>query len=94
MSVADIEATFVPVNLARKIEAMVLEKLRQHDVESLIDRAYREFITMRAGTGEFLGEQWAEPDAFKAQMRRFAYARYHDLIGQVLRETRTERTQT
>lgn len=90
LSAAEIEATAVPVKLARTIEAAVLAKLRQHDVESLIDRAYQEFIAMRAGTGGFRGEPWDEMDAFKAHMRRFAYARYHEMIGEVLRSTKGE----
>ncbi|MGB3742456.1 MAG: hypothetical protein WA968_10405 [Castellaniella sp.] len=84
--IKDCEATVATYNqFARDIEAAVLEKLRSHDIEGLIDRAYLEFDAMRSGTGEFRGQSWDECDAFKAHMRRFAYARYHELIGQVLR---------
>ena len=77
-----------PEDLALRVEAAVLDKLRRHDIEGVIDRAYNEFVAMRAGTGEFLGDAWDERDAFKAHMRRFAYASYHDLIGQVLHNQR------
>lgn len=83
--VAGLSAAVIGQRIVRTVEAAVLARLRQHDVEDLIDRAYREFTAMRDGAGEFQGEPWAEADAFKAHMRRFAYARYHELIGQVLR---------
>ncbi|CAM3794463.1 hypothetical protein [Castellaniella denitrificans] len=73
---------------ARDIEAAALEKLQRHDIEGLIDRAYIEFDAMRSGTGDFKGQVWDECDAFKAHMRRFAYARYHALIGQVLKSNK------
>ncbi|WP_322999975.1 hypothetical protein [Castellaniella sp.] len=73
---------------ARDVESAVLQKLQRHDIEGLIDRAYIEFDAMRSGTGEFQGQAWDECDAFKAHMRRFAYARYHELIGQVLKANR------
>lgn len=75
-------------DLARDVEKAVMEKLRSNDVEGLIERAYQEFADMRHGLGRFAGEPWPEREAFKAHMRRFAYARYHELIGDVLRDIR------
>lgn len=73
---------------ARDVERAVMEKLRCHDIEGLIERAYLEYTDMCHGLGAFAGEPWAEREAFKAHMRRFAYARYHELIGNVLQEMR------
>lgn len=91
--VAGLSAAVIGQRIVRTVEAAVLARLRQHDVEHLIDRAYQEFKDMRDGSGEFQGQDWAETDAFKAHMRRFAYARYHEMIGQVLRETRAKGAQ-
>ncbi|CAM5288347.1 hypothetical protein [Eoetvoesiella caeni] len=79
-------------DLARDVEQAVMAKLRNHDVEGLIEQAYQEFADMRHGLGKFAGEPWPEREAFKAHMRRFAYARYHELIGDVLREIRDKGT--
>lgn len=73
-------------DFARLVEAAVLEKLRRHDIEETIEQAWQQFIAMRDGTGEFAGEAWPERDAFKAHVRRFAYARYRELMAQVVRD--------
>ncbi|KXA71074.1 hypothetical protein [Bordetella hinzii] len=74
-------------DFVRQVEVAVLDKLRRHDIEETIEKAYLDFTAMRDGRAEFAGDPWPERDAFKAHMRRFAYARYHELIGQVLRAT-------
>lgn len=80
-------------HFARIVESAVLDKLRRHDIEDMIDRAYLNFTAMRDGRAEFASELWSEQAAFKAHMRRFAYARYHEMIGEVMREMRREGAQ-
>lgn len=87
--IAAAEARLAPeADIVRDAEKAVLAKLRSHDIEGVIERAYQEFTDMCHGLGDFAGQPWPEREAFKAHIRRFAYARYHELIGDVLREMR------